>query len=333
MPADARTSRNAAKCSGSLLASTPSKSKTIARSATRSSGGRTPHAFAGADGNFQPIFPRRDWTFVAGVVVAIRKVRAVEIELVDTLRIAIEIQVAAAGVRLRAAGHVVEHHGEMLRRSRQVVERRDRQGLPFQRKLERAGLSHLPRCTGRCRHVDDRGIVARCQRRWHVVRRIDREVRERQQFTFLDLGNRIVLLRKQLIFLRTLGGNSLRVVARVHRRLAAAGGKRHQKQGDPFRVAASLKRQKMYPSRATASSASRRRNVTVSNGTNLASRLSPASIVRNVSPAVMTASACRAAVSMRAAASLRNVRAASACSDARAEPPAAIARSNALSAL
>src|SRR5512138_2142414 len=118
MPADARTSWNAAKCRGSLLASTPSKSKTIARSATRSSGGRTPHAFAGADGDFQPVLPRRDWTFVSRVVIAIWKVRAVEIELVDALRIAIEIQVAAAGVGFGAARHVVEHDREMLWRAR-----------------------------------------------------------------------------------------------------------------------------------------------------------------------------------------------------------------------
>src|SRR5215831_990019 len=107
MPADASTSRNAAKWSGSLLASTPSKSKTIARSATRS-GCRT-HAFAGANRQLQPVLRRRIRTFVAGVVVAVREVRPVEIELVDALRVSLEIQIPAAGVRLGAAGQVGEH--------------------------------------------------------------------------------------------------------------------------------------------------------------------------------------------------------------------------------
>src|SRR5438034_1388060 len=144
MPADARTSRNAVKCSGSLLASTPSKSKTIARSATCTSGRLAPHAFSGADRNLQPVLWRRVRTLVRRVVVAVRMVSAVEIELVDSLRIAIEIKIPSGGVRLGAARHVAEHYGEVFRRSGEVVEGHDRERLAFQRKHQHAGLSHFP---------------------------------------------------------------------------------------------------------------------------------------------------------------------------------------------
>src|SRR5262249_26310845 len=100
----------ARKCRGSLLAMTPSKSKTIARSATSGGGPlAVAHPFAGANRHFQAILLRRQRAFVRDVVVAVGVVGAVEIELVDPLRVAIEIEVAPGGVRLGAVRQVPEH--------------------------------------------------------------------------------------------------------------------------------------------------------------------------------------------------------------------------------
>src|SRR5437763_433548 len=131
MPAEARTSRNAAKCSGSLLASTPSKSKTIARSATAHSD-RTPRSLAGPNRHLQSVFFRRIWALVRRVVVTVRMVRSVEVELVDADGITVQIEVATRGISFRAAGHVAEHDGQMFGRSGEVVEGRDRERLSFE---------------------------------------------------------------------------------------------------------------------------------------------------------------------------------------------------------
>src|SRR5207248_866838 len=66
--------------------------------------------FARADWNLQTVLGRRIWTLVRGVVVAVRVVRAVEVELVDALRIPIEIEIPAGRVRFGSAGQIVEHH-------------------------------------------------------------------------------------------------------------------------------------------------------------------------------------------------------------------------------
>src|SRR5215470_11902088 len=106
MPSKASTSWYACRCRGSLLASTPSKSKTIAFSPTLRI--RLLEFLAGVDRHFQAVFDGRDRTLVGRVVVAVRVVGAVEIDLVDAGRRAIEIHVAPAGIRFGAARHVVE---------------------------------------------------------------------------------------------------------------------------------------------------------------------------------------------------------------------------------
>src|SRR5467141_2936703 len=105
---------------------TPSKSKTIARNMKVKSQNEEVkrtlslcvlpfqfslfEPFAGADWNLQTVFGRWIGAFVAGVVIAIRMVRAVEVQLVDPGGGPIEIDVAARWIGLRAARQIVEWH-------------------------------------------------------------------------------------------------------------------------------------------------------------------------------------------------------------------------------
>src|SRR5262245_38747300 len=105
-------SRKARKCSGSLFAMTPSKSKTTALSATL--GVRSLQSLAGPDGNRQPVFPWWIGTLVGLVVVAVRLVGAVEIQNVRAGRVAVEIDIPAGGIGFRAAGQIAEEHEEVV---------------------------------------------------------------------------------------------------------------------------------------------------------------------------------------------------------------------------
>src|SRR5687768_9105241 len=98
MPSAARTSPNARKCSGSLLAMTPSKSNTTARTITRFQIANCKlqiadcrlrllplhlDALTGFDPDRQPVFLRRQRADVLGAEVAVRVVREVEVDLVQ----------------------------------------------------------------------------------------------------------------------------------------------------------------------------------------------------------------------------------------------------------
>src|SRR5436190_22271009 len=157
MPKGAMTSRNARKCSGSLSAMTPSKSNTIAFSIeTQNSKILLFHAFAGTDRQFQLVFGRRDRAGVARVVVAVRKVRLVEIELVDVVPGPIEIEEAAGEVRLRAVGEIAERDEQsIVGPGRRRNERRQLQRLTLQDELEHPCAPERIGAAHRQRNLDD----------------------------------------------------------------------------------------------------------------------------------------------------------------------------------
>ena len=151
-------------------------------------------------------------------------VRSVEIDLVDAGFRAIEIDVAAARIRLRRARQIVERHEQLVQvRRAGLHERRQLQRLSFQRELERADAPHLALRAGGGRHVDDRRIVRRLQGRRHVVLRIDREVGERQQLVAALGWNRRLLVGSEVVVLDgALRRHLCNVVLRVPGRLAGA---------------------------------------------------------------------------------------------------------------
>src|SRR6185295_6026613 len=149
MPCGSSSAWYALRCSGSESASTPSKSKTIARTpviaetlrriAHQGHAGQNDHTtrrdlsalrgfcgrgrglvsvfrsaqlFAGADRHFQPVLGRRIRAVVGRVVEAERVERAIEIEIVEAGRGPIELDVAAAVVGLGAVGEIAERHEE-----------------------------------------------------------------------------------------------------------------------------------------------------------------------------------------------------------------------------
>src|SRR5437773_5438279 len=62
--------------------------------------------FAGANRSLQTVFQRRVRAIEAGVVIAVRMIRAVEIEVVNTGCVAIEIEITASGIGFSAGGQI-----------------------------------------------------------------------------------------------------------------------------------------------------------------------------------------------------------------------------------
>src|SRR6187200_3622666 len=104
MPSVESTSRNARKCSGSLLAMTPSKSNTTALTGRRLPFGLD--ALAGFDSDRQPVLLRRQRTDVPGAEVAVGVVGEIEVDLIQAGSCAIEVEVAARRVGFLTAGLV-----------------------------------------------------------------------------------------------------------------------------------------------------------------------------------------------------------------------------------
>src|SRR4030095_4888306 len=131
-------------CSRSVSANTPSKSKTMALMVTPAL------VFVAdckpltrPDGDGQTVFARRHRANVARVEQTVRMIRAIEVEIVQTRRRAIELQKASAFVRLAAAGEVAERQEEALEVVVVGGERRELVGGPRDRETERADLPIL----------------------------------------------------------------------------------------------------------------------------------------------------------------------------------------------
>src|SRR5262245_54352753 len=100
---------------------TPSKSKTIARSAIRA-GMRTAvspvaaHAYllAGSHRDLEAVLLRRVRTFVGQVVVAVRIVGAVEVHLVEVRAVRRQIEIAAGRIGFGAAGQIAEGDEQVI---------------------------------------------------------------------------------------------------------------------------------------------------------------------------------------------------------------------------
>src|ERR1700681_4344411 len=85
----------------------------------------------------------RDRARVQGAEVAVRVVRQVEIELVQAGDGAVEVEITARLVRLRAGRQIAERHEEMFHVWRAGLdEGRESQRLSLQRELERADAPH-----------------------------------------------------------------------------------------------------------------------------------------------------------------------------------------------
>src|SRR3982751_2768868 len=80
----------------------------------RSSMGRTTHSLAGPYRDRQTIFAWRIRAVVAGVVVAERMKRAVEIEIVEARRGSIELEVSAARIGFRSVRQIAEGDEQMI---------------------------------------------------------------------------------------------------------------------------------------------------------------------------------------------------------------------------
>ena len=74
---------------------------------------RGPHAFARADGNRQPILSWRVRAVVRRVVVAERVIGAVEVQIVNARRGALEVEVPPARVGFRPVRQVTERHEQV----------------------------------------------------------------------------------------------------------------------------------------------------------------------------------------------------------------------------
>src|SRR5262249_39259449 len=158
--------------------------------------------------------------------------------------------------------------------------------------LERPDAAELVGAARRRRHLEDRSIGARLERRRHVVVRIDREVRERQQRRLAVRRNGLIVLRERSVLGGAVAGEpryGVRGLGRPVRTRRRGGEREDDEQGS---------RGTGYPPRASVSSASRRRKVTVLIGITLISRRSAAIIVRSVSPSTVAASAWRAEASI-----------------------------------
>src|SRR5438093_5040730 len=84
-------------------------------------------------------------TVVAAVVEAVRVVRAVEVQIVDAAGRAIEIDVAAARIRLGAVGEIAERDEQPLHVGLvRLDERAERHRVSLQRERERSDAPHLP---------------------------------------------------------------------------------------------------------------------------------------------------------------------------------------------
>src|SRR6188474_726752 len=100
------------------------------------------------DGNLQAILSRRERTLVRRVVVAVRKVRAVEIELVEAGSVPVDVEEPSSGVGLGAARQVAERDEE-ARGLSELDEGEQRQRLTLQGEMQRADAAHLPVRAGR----------------------------------------------------------------------------------------------------------------------------------------------------------------------------------------
>ena len=122
--------------------------------------------FARAHGNIQAVFPRRHRTVVGRVEQAEGVISAVEVEVVDARRGAIEIEVAAARICFGAVGAIEERDEQPSQlRVTGVGERGQLQRFPLERELERADSPHVPALTGRGRHFQDVFHFAELERR------------------------------------------------------------------------------------------------------------------------------------------------------------------------
>src|ERR1700722_2956407 len=125
-------SRNARKWSGSLLAMTPSKSNTMARS-TLAFDFFLLEPLARANRDLQAVFRRGVRAVVVRVVVAVRVIRAVEVEVVDPGAVAIEVEISPGGIGFRSCRQIAERHEQVIEVRRAAFdERRQLQRLAFQ---------------------------------------------------------------------------------------------------------------------------------------------------------------------------------------------------------
>src|ERR1035437_1451015 len=102
-------------------------------------------AFASVNGQAQPILGRWVRTVERRVVVAVRMIRAIEVDDVDAGGVAIEIEIASGRVRFGAARQIGKRHEEVIDVRRADLDKRgELERLALQAEFERADAPHLP---------------------------------------------------------------------------------------------------------------------------------------------------------------------------------------------
>src|SRR5258705_7456177 len=143
---------------------------------------RWSHPLAGADGYRQSILPWGIGTVVRRVVVAERVIPPIEIEIVDSRGCALEIQIAAARIRLGAVSEVAERHEQMA----QVLladfdESGQGQELSFQSKGQLADPLMRTALTSRGRNLEDVAATGNGENRRHAILGFHRKIRQRRE--------------------------------------------------------------------------------------------------------------------------------------------------------